>query len=125
MPLVSRLELRLSTRDLAATRRFWCAGLGLREQGLLGDEPGPADGCILLGEAVALTFYVHDDPPALTGVITLSAHGLDDALDAAGEAPSVVWGPEVDEQGTREVGLRDPNGYVVALIEAAGDAPDA
>ncbi len=33
------------------------------------------------------------------------------------------WGPEVRDWGSRELGLRDPNGYFLTFTEEAGSEP--
>jgi uncharacterized glyoxalase superfamily protein PhnB len=74
----------------------------------------------LTKDAVVLQFYT-DAPdntpsaPILSGTIYLQVESIDEFVAALlGHVP-VEWGPETMEYGRREIGVRDPSGYLLAF----------
>jgi len=49
--------------------------------------------------------------------------GVDDLYDVVNGRAEVVWPPEDQEYGTRESGVRDPDGYILAFA-ATRDAQE-
>jgi catechol 2,3-dioxygenase-like lactoylglutathione lyase family enzyme len=60
-------------------------------------------------------------PPAFTGTLYFRVVGVDALFARVSGRPEIVWPLEDQEYGTREFGLRDPDGYVLAFAEASRD----
>ncbi len=56
--------------------------------------------------------------PSFTGTLYFRVAGVVELYDAVSERAEVVWPLEDQEYGTREFGVRDPDGYVLAFAEA-------
>ena len=57
------------------------------------------------------------DAPAFTGTLYFSASGTAELFDAIKESVDIVWPLSQMADGTSEFGLRDPDGYVLAVTE--------
>jgi catechol 2,3-dioxygenase-like lactoylglutathione lyase family enzyme len=107
----------LLVRDLAETFAFY-ETLGFR---ITGRSPDGSWGEVGRDDVVVQFFteppHGVADRPGLSGTLYIRAEGID-ALAAmlAGKLP-FAWGPETMAYGMRELGLKDPNGYVLAFTE--------
>ena len=72
---------------------------------------------------VVLQFLAGETPwpgtPVLTGTIYVHPPSVEAVHRQISEEIDAVWGPEVREWGTLELGLRDPNGYFLTFTEPA------
>jgi catechol 2,3-dioxygenase-like lactoylglutathione lyase family enzyme len=99
----------IGVRDLAAARRFWCDGLGLRASG---EWPGQL--AVAAGGFDVLLDATGEIPVAPGIEIAILAGRAD--LDRASKVVAPIRGPK-DFGGPNgvEAAFRDPNGYVVTL----------
>jgi uncharacterized glyoxalase superfamily protein PhnB len=63
-------------------------------------------------------------PPSFTGTLYFRVAGVDDLFTRVSGRPEVVWPLELQEYGTREFGVRDPDGYLLAFAEPSEGNPD-
>jgi hypothetical protein len=59
------------------------------------------------------------DPPAFTGTLYFYPESVDAFYEEIKDQAPPAWGPEVRDWGSRELGLRDPNGYFLTFTEEA------
>ena len=57
------------------------------------------------------------ETPAFTGTLYFSASGTAELFDAIKESVEIAWPLSRMADGTSEFGLRDPDGYVLAVTE--------
>jgi uncharacterized glyoxalase superfamily protein PhnB len=93
---------------------------------LHGDPPGTVaeKDCMLEAGPVAvlLTTSPHPGaPPQFTGTLYFDVEDVDGLWDAVGPKADVAWAIADMEYGTREFGIRDPDGYVLAFAEQRGN----
>jgi uncharacterized glyoxalase superfamily protein PhnB len=107
----------LQVGDLERAVRFY-ESLGfraaLREEG---DEGGH---CILRwgGVELMLATGAHLGPgPAFSGTLYFNGPGVQELYARVKDLGTLVWPLTVMDYGTREFGLRDPDGYVIAFAE--------
>jgi uncharacterized glyoxalase superfamily protein PhnB len=55
--------------------------------------------------------------PCFTGTLYFQVVGVDPLFARVSGRPEVVWPLERQDYGTREFGIRDPDGYVLAFAE--------
>jgi catechol 2,3-dioxygenase-like lactoylglutathione lyase family enzyme len=82
------------------------------------DEGG--ENCMLRSGQVDLLLSTGShlgEPPAFTGTLYFSAAGTAELYEAVREAVEIVWPLSQMADGTSEFGLRDPDGYVLAVTE--------
>jgi catechol 2,3-dioxygenase-like lactoylglutathione lyase family enzyme len=61
-------------------------------------------------------------PPSFTGTLYFRVVGVDALYDLVRGRTDIVWPLERQEYGTREFGIRDPDGYVLAFAEVSDSA---
>src|SRR5689334_21963611 len=112
--MTNRIVPALLARDMQATLQFYAA-LGFQ---VVGDEAWAE----VARDGVALQF--HSTPPVGTPEQPVMSGTLyfynGDVGALAAEFPgraTFEWGPEVMPYGLNEFGLRDPNGYYLALAQ--------
>src|SRR5262245_29631354 len=117
------VTLRLPVRDLPRTVAFYVDGLGFSARALWPQaEPTFA---LLQRDEARLQFYVAGrDPlePVGHGTIFIDVTDGLEVHRAASARCTVEWGPEVYWYGRREVGFRDPDGYLI-IISGRTDGP--
>jgi uncharacterized glyoxalase superfamily protein PhnB len=59
--------------------------------------------------------------PSFTGVLYFSVSGVEELWSRVANSAEVVWPLGVQDYGTREFGIRDPDGYVLAFAEEIQD----
>ena len=115
-----RVEPRLPVSDLEETIAFYTEILGFSvDSRWPAGEPTFA----ILGRGdVRIQFYFSDVPDEV-GHATLSFDVTDAkaAARAIQDQVEIEWGPEVYWYGRRELGVRDPDGYLVILSEQTED----
>jgi catechol 2,3-dioxygenase-like lactoylglutathione lyase family enzyme len=60
-------------------------------------------------------------PPSFTGTLYFRVVGVDALYARVRDRVELVWPLERQDYGTREFGIRDPDGYVLAFAEPAED----
>jgi len=114
----------LFTSDMRRTLEFYVEVLGFTQTGYypIASDPIRTE---VRRDDVALVFYSegrHTGPEAasLSGLLYLFPENLETLADElrARKVP-ILWGPELNELGYRELAIRDPNGYVLAFAERA------
>ena len=74
-------------------------------------------------DGVVLQFLGGDtpwpDPPDFTGTLYFYPRSVEALAKEIEGRIEPAWGPEVREWGSRELGLRDPNGYFLTFTEDA------
>lgn len=119
----------LKTADVAGTIAWYrAAGFDLR--GVF-PETGDPTWCELSRDGMVLQFLGGETPwpgpPSFTGTLYVHPESIQAVSEEIGDRIVPVWGPEVREWGTRELGLRDPNGYFLTFtedVEPDVDRPD-
>jgi uncharacterized glyoxalase superfamily protein PhnB len=109
----------LKTTDVAATIAWYrLAGFELRAQA---PEVGEPTWCELARDGLVVQFLGGDTPwegpPALTGSLYLYPVDVDAVYADVKDTIRPEWGIEERDWGTRELVLRDPNGYFVTFCE--------
>ena len=111
----------LKTNDVAETIE-WYQRVGFELLGIF-PESGEPTWCEVSRDGVTLQFLVGDtpwpEPPILTGTLYFYPDSVEGLYEEIREHTQPAWGPEVREWGTRELGLRDPNGYYLTFTETA------
>jgi hypothetical protein len=111
----------LKTEDVPSTIE-WYRRVGFR---LEGSSPRPANPRGASSPATAWSCSSSGgetpwpDPPTFTGTLYFYPESLDALHEEIREHTQPAWGPEVREWGSRELGLRDPNGYFLTFTEPA------
>jgi uncharacterized glyoxalase superfamily protein PhnB len=81
---------------------------------------GGGENCLLqMGDVeLMLSTGAHlGGPPALTGTLYFNVEGVEELFARISNQVEVVWPLEDQEYGTREFGVRDSDGYVLAFAE--------
>jgi uncharacterized glyoxalase superfamily protein PhnB len=119
--LGGRCTAILKTTDVAATLD-WYRRVGFEVRDVFPDDGEPS-WCEVSRDGVVLQFLGGDTPwpgpPAFTGTLYLHPESVDALFEQIKEHTTPAWGPEDREWGTRELGLRDPNGYFLTFTEPA------
>lgn len=121
-PLTPRLVPALLVTDMAATLAFY-EQLGFALTGCHPDR-AHATWAEVGRDGVALQFHtdaLHGTPPrpVCSGTFYLFPADVQALADELRGKVPFAWGPEVMDYGTREFGLRDPDGYYLAFTEPA------
>jgi hypothetical protein len=115
----------LKTEDVPGTIE-WYRRVGFRLEGVF-PENGEPTWCELSRDGVVLQFLGGETPwpdsPAFTGTLYFYPESVDALHEIKGHTQP-AWGPEVRDWGSRELGLRDPNGYFLTFTEAAEPRTD-
>lgn len=86
-------------------------------------ETGDPTWCELSRDGVVLQFLGGEtpwpDPPGFTGTLYFYPRSVEALAKEIEGRIEPAWGPEVREWGSRELGLRDPNGYFLTFTEDA------
>ena len=56
--------------------------------------------------------------PSFTGTLYIDMDGVEEFYEEVKDRVELVWPLDVMDYGTREFGVRDPNGYILAFSEA-------
>lgn len=121
----------LQVHDLTATATFWKEQLGFTVVGSWGHDPAEPTWADLARDGQSIMFsqvddHVHEDGTThahevtLGGSIYLNVDDVDalvaeslDGWKAAGVP--IEWELQTFDHGMREIGIRDPNGFLVIL----------
>jgi uncharacterized glyoxalase superfamily protein PhnB len=84
---------------------------------------GGGENCLLQTGSVELMLSTGahlGGPPTLTGTLYFNVEGVDELFAQISNQVDVVWPLENQEYGTREFGIRDSDGYLLAFAEEQG-----
>jgi uncharacterized glyoxalase superfamily protein PhnB len=116
-----RVSAILKSLDVAGTID-WYRQVGFEIRGVFPDTGEPT-WCEVARDGVILQFLggdtPWDGPPAFTGTLYFHPESVEGLYEQIKAHTTPVWGPEVREWGTRELGLQDPNGYFLTFTERA------
>jgi catechol 2,3-dioxygenase-like lactoylglutathione lyase family enzyme len=109
----------LKVADIQRSIEWYTGVLGFQANGrFVGD--GDGEGCFIQadGTELLLTTGSHlGGAPSFTGTLYFRVVGVDPLFARVSGRPEVVWPLEQQDYGTREFGIRDPDGYVLAFAE--------
>jgi catechol 2,3-dioxygenase-like lactoylglutathione lyase family enzyme len=111
----------LRVADLQRAIDWYTQVLGFR---VVWRSPGDGGGedCMLQAGAIDLLLSTGahlGGPPALTGTLYFEMDGVAELYAQIKDRVEVVWPLEEQPYGTREFGVRDLDGYLLALAEEA------
>jgi catechol 2,3-dioxygenase-like lactoylglutathione lyase family enzyme len=117
----------LRVTDLQRSLDWYTGVLGFDAQGRASDDGGGEYCFVRAGDVeVLLSTGSHlGGPPAFTGTLYFRVAGVDALFARVDERAEVVWPLELQEYGTREFGIRDPDGYLLAFAEGESLEPVA
>ncbi|MEO1135157.1 MAG: VOC family protein [Pseudomonadota bacterium] len=112
--------------DLNGTLAFFVDVLGFDQTGIYPDTDNPIWAEVTFrasGRGSKIWFFsqpIADRPaPAMSGVIYIFVDDVDAFCQSLADKVSFRWGPETMDYGLREVGIEDPNGYLLAFAQDA------
>jgi hypothetical protein len=118
---VEKVSAILKTEDVSGTME-WYRRIEFRVRGFF-PETGEPTWCELSRDGVILQFLAGEtpwpDPPAFTGTLYFYPESVEALYEEIKGHTQPAWGPEVRDWGSRELGLRDPNGYFLTFTEDA------
>lgn len=109
----------LHVRDLDAAVEFYTGVLAFR-QAWRNPADGGGENCLLAwGQAeLMLSTGSHlGGPPSLTGTLYFNGSGVATLYEKVKDRATVVWPLSDMEYGTREFGIRDVDGYLLAFAQ--------
>ncbi len=107
--------------DLKAAVRFYVETLSFRQTGSYEDADGSEIWAeVTLAEARIWLFagaLPGRPQPAFSGLIYLFVDDVDRLAEQLAGRISLEWGPETQEYGLRELGVKDLNGYYLVFAQ--------
>ena len=120
MAQFNRVVPVLKVRDLQETIEFYNRQLGF-ELCWRAPNDGGGDNCMVKRDGISILFSTGShlgDKPQFSGTLYIDMIGVDAFYAKVKDAVPLVWPLEVMNYGSKEFGVRDPNGYVIAFSEA-------
>ncbi len=106
--------------DIEATLRFYVDVLGFEKTGEWLDKQDISWAEVTLGSS-QIWFFKHaldEHPePKFSGLIYIFVENVDDVAARIKTKTEIRWGPEDQEYGLREVGIKDNNGYFLVFAK--------
>lgn len=132
----SALTVSLYAPDVAATVAFYVERLGFRQTGAWEDDGTPVWAEVARdGPKGTARIWLFSgaipgrERPMFSGLVYLFVDDVDAEADRLEGRVPFRWGPEDQEYGLRELGIEDPNGYLICLArdleEQAGSGPSS
>jgi uncharacterized glyoxalase superfamily protein PhnB len=119
----------LRVSDIQRALDWYIAVLGFELVRRFGADGGEGDDSAMLSAGathVLLSTGAHlGGEPRLTGTIYFQVSGVDELYSRLKDRVTLVWPLEDQEYGTREFGVRDPDGYVLAFCEESCPSDEA
>ena len=126
MSTLKRVMPALHVGEMERAVRFYTQQLGFsvawRSPG-----DGGGDNCMLEAGTVAVLLSTSPHlgtPSQFTGTIYFDVEGIEGLWGTVAPTADVVWPIADMEYGTREFGIRDPDGYVLAFAEQLANRPE-
>lgn len=111
----------LKVSDLDRSMGWYVDALGFVADAKSRDDGG-AEYCFLHAgptQMILSTGSHLGDVPGMTGTIYFRVVGVDELFNRVAGRSEVVWPLENQPYGTREFGIRDPDGYILAFAQRA------
>jgi catechol 2,3-dioxygenase-like lactoylglutathione lyase family enzyme len=109
----------LRVTDLDASLEFYTRALGFELVWRNPNDGGGENSLLSWGAAeLMLSTASHlGGTPALTGTLYFEGQGVPALFESMKDRVTIVWPLSDMEYGTREFGIRDPDGYILAFAE--------
>ncbi len=117
----SPLAPSLFAPDMPATIDFYVDTLGFEQTGEYKEDNGRTTWAeVALGEA-RIWLFAHALPgqpaPTFSGMLFVFVDDVDAWADKLRGKVNIRWGPKSLPYGLRELGIEDPNGYILVLTK--------
>ena len=113
------LTILLHCNDLKATREFYESTLGFT----MGET---AEGTITAEKEGAKLLFTEQNlwggAPSCTGTLYITIRDIDTFYDSVRDAAPMAWELQDMPYGSREFGIKDCNGYLIAFQQYGGSA---
>jgi len=113
----------LFTKDVTDTVRFYTDHLRFSQTGSYKDEDGKEIWAEVTHGDGRIWFFsgaLEGRPePIFTGLIYVFVDDVDETAAALHGKVKVLWGPETQDYGLRELGVEDCNGYMLVFAKDA------
>jgi uncharacterized glyoxalase superfamily protein PhnB len=109
----------LKVTDLQKSIDWYAGVLGFATNGRCAGDGG-GENCFIRADSTELLLTTGSHlggPPSFTGTLYFRVVGVDALFARVRGRAEVVWPLEQQEYGTREFGIRDPDGYILAIAE--------
>ncbi|MBO6506115.1 MAG: VOC family protein [Kordiimonadaceae bacterium] len=106
--------------DLDATIAYYVETLGFEETGNWTEDGTRTWAEVSLGSSIVWFFAnpIDDRPSAMmSGMIFIFVDDVDSVAERLRGEVDFRWGPEEQPYGLREVGVEDPNGYLLVFAQ--------
>jgi uncharacterized glyoxalase superfamily protein PhnB len=120
MPQFRRVIPVLKVNDLQHSIDYYTQTLGFSVCWRAPNDGGGENCWLDLGEtSLMLSTGSHlGGTPSFTGTLYIDMDGVEEFYEEVKDRVELVWPLDVMDYGTREFGVRDPNGYILAFSEA-------
>ncbi len=119
------LTISLFAPDVAEAVAFYVDRLGFRQTGSWSEDGKPAVWAEVARDGPKGTARVWffsgpiegQERPSFSGLMYLFVGSVDHEAARLGDGVDVLWGPEDQVYGLRELGFKDLNGYLICFAE--------
>ncbi len=106
--------------DMEQTLAFYTGVLGFSQTGCWTDKEETVWAELALGDA-KLWFFRHaldqHPDPVFSGLVYIFIEDVDEMANQLHGKVDIEWGPESQEYGLRELGIKDNNGYFIVFAK--------
>ena len=109
----------LKVTDMQRSIDWYTSVLGFDAKGRQADD-GDGEHCFIQADCTELLLATGSHlggTPCFTGTLYFQVVGVDALYERVNGRAEIVWPLERQEYGTREFGIRDPDGYLLAFAE--------